>query len=203
VLVFNFAIAAVAALLFGLVPAIQATRRTTADTLKVEAGSMSTGGGQVRLRKGLVVAQISLSLMLLIGAGLFARSLYNLRTMHPGFNAENLMTFSIEPSLSGHQGERAVNFFERTLQAMQSIPGVRTVSATDVPLMTPNRAMYTLVIEGYTPKERENTNADVNMVAPAFFSTVGVPIISGREFTASDRSSRRPVGLHDQRDLSE
>ena len=77
------------------------------------------------------------------------------------------MTFSIEPSLSGYQGERAVNFFERTLQAMQSIPGVRSVSATDVPLMTSNRAMYTLVIEGYTPKERENTNADVNMVAPA------------------------------------
>jgi predicted permease len=187
VLVFNFAIAAGAALLFGLVPAIQATRKATADTLKVEAGSMSSGSGQVRLRKGLVVAQISLSLMLLIGAGLFARSLYNLRMMHPGFNAENLMTFSIEPSLSGYQGERAVNFFERTLQAMQSIPGVRTVSATDVPLMTPNRAMYTLIIEGYTRKERENTNADVNMVAPAFFSTVGVPIISGREFTPSDR----------------
>lgn len=188
VLAFNFAISGLAALLFGLVPAVQAARHALSDTLKSEAGNLSSGRSQVRLRKGLVVAQISLSLLLLIGAGLFARSLFNLRGMHPGFAVENLMTFSIEPSLSGYQRERAINFFERTLQAMQSAPGVRLVSASDVPLMTENRNMYTLKVAGYTPKEDENMNSDVNMVGPAFFSTVGVPLIAGREFTPADRS---------------
>ena len=187
VLAFNFAAAAVAAVLFGLVPAIQATRRATANTLKAEAGNLSSGGGHVRLRKSLVVAQIALSLMLLIGAGLFARSLYNLKSMHPGFAADNLMTFSIDPSLSGYKGERAVNFFERTLQSMQSIPGVTQASASDVALMTQDRAMYTVNVEGYTPKERENMNVDITMIAPNFFSTAGIPLISGRELTSGDR----------------
>jgi predicted permease len=193
VLVFNFAISAVAALVFGLAPAIQAARQAIADTLKAEANNVSSGTSQVRLRKGLVVAQISLSLLLLIGAGLFARSLFNLRGMHPGFAVENLMTFSIEPSLSGYERERAVNFFERTLQSLQTVPGVRLVSATDVPLMTDNRAMYTLKVEGYNSKDREDMNSDVNMIAPDFFATIGVPVIAGREFTAADRSSAPKV----------
>jgi predicted permease len=187
VLVFNFAISGLAALLFGLVPAIQTARHAMADTLKAEAGSLSSGGGQVRLRKGLVVAQISLSLMLLIGAGLFARSLYNLRSLHPGFTTENLLNFSIQPALSGYRNGKALDFFERTIHQLQSIPGVRLVSASDVPLMTPDRNMYTVKVEGYTPKERENMNFDINMVAPSFFSTIGVPILAGREFTAADR----------------
>lgn len=193
VLIFNFAISAVAALLFGLIPAIQAARQTLADTLKSEAGNLSSASGQVRLRKGLVVAQIALSLLLLIGAGLFARSLYNLRSLNPGFVAQNLMTFSIEPSLSGYERERAVNFFERALQSLQAIPGVRLTSASDVPIMTPNRAGYTLIVEGYTAKEREDMNADVNHIAPAFFSTIGVPIIAGREFTRADQRGSAPV----------
>ncbi|HYP09570.1 MAG TPA: ABC transporter permease [Bryobacteraceae bacterium] len=188
VLAFNFAISALAAVIFGLVPAIQAARHAISDTLKTEAGNLSSSVGQVRLRKGLVVAQISLSLLLLIGAGLFARSLFNLRGMHPGFAVENLMTFSIEPSLSGYQRERAIDFFERTLQAMQNTPGTRLVSAADVPLMTENRNMYSIKIGGYTPKNNEDMTVDVNMIGPSFFSTVGVPIVAGREFTYADRA---------------
>lgn len=193
VLAFNFSISALAALLFGLVPAIQATRNTIAGTLKSEAGNLSGSTGQVRLRKGLVAAQIALSLLLLIGAGLFARSLYNLRSMDPGFSSENLMTFSIEPSLSGYQKERAVNFFERSLQSLKTIPGAVSVSATDVPLMTSNRNMYSLVVEGYTSQEVGRMTSDVNMIAPAFFSTVGVPLVAGREFTPGDRGGSPPV----------
>jgi predicted permease len=187
VLAFNFGISALAAVLFGLVPAIQTARHAMADTLKAEAGSLSSGGGQVRLRKSLVVAQISLSLMLLIGAGLFARSLYNLRSLHPGFTTENLLTFSIQPPLSGYRKEKALDFFERTIQRIQATPGVRLVSASDTALMTQDRTIYTVKVEGYTPKDRENMNFDIDMVAPGFFSTVGVPILAGREFTSADR----------------
>lgn len=198
VLAFNFAISAVAAILFGLVPAIQAARRAVADTLKSEAANLSSGSGQVRLRKGLVVAQIALSLLLLVGAGLFARSLYNLRTLDPGFRAENLMTFSIQPTLNGYQRERAVDFFANTLEALSSIPGTRSVSASDVALMTLDRAMYTLKVEGYTTKDREDMTTDVNMIGPAFFTAIGVPLISGREFTRADKKGSPLVCIVNQ-----
>ena len=193
VLVFNFAISGLAALLFGLVPAIQAARYSVADTLKQEAGNLSSGRGHVRLRKGLVVAQVSLSLLLLIGAGLFAKSLYNLRSMHPGFAVENLISFGIDPSLSGYQRERGVQFFERALQSVKSIPGVRQASAADVALMTSDRSVYTLVIEGVTPEQGKNMNSDLNMIGPDFFSAVGVALVAGRDFTPGDRLGSPPV----------
>jgi predicted permease len=193
VLAFNFATSILAAFLFGLVPAIQAARHAIADTLKAEANNISGGSAQVRFRKGLVVAQISLSLLLLIGAGLFARSLYNLRDMHPGFAVENLMTFSIDPSLNGYKGERGVNFFERSLQSLKAVPGVRLVSAADIALMTGDRSIYTLIVEGYTSKDREDMNSDLTHIAPSYFETLGVPLVAGREFTAADRLGSTPV----------
>jgi predicted permease len=187
VLIFNFVISGIAALVFGLIPAIQAANHAIAATLKAEAGSLSAGSGQVRLRKTLVVAQISLSLLLLIGAGLFARSLYNLRSLHPGFAADNLLTFSVEPSLSGYHRERAVDFIGRTMEQLELIPGISLASATDVAMMTGDRNMYTVVVEGYTPKEGEDMNPDVNHIGPEFLSTTGIPLLAGREFTARDR----------------
>ena len=124
-----------------------------ADTLKAEAGSLSSGGGQVRLRKGLVVAQISLSLMLLIGAGLFARSLFNLRNLHPGFTTENLLTFAIQPPLSGYRETKSSRLFrEDHPVAFNPSPEYVLVSASDTPLMTQDRNIYTVRVEGYTGK---------------------------------------------------
>ena len=137
--------------------------------------------------------------MLLIGAGLFARSLYNLRSLHPGFATGNLLTFSIQPSLSGYRKEKALDFLERTIQTVQAIPGVQLVSASDTALMTQDRNMYTVKVEGYTPKERENMNFDIDMVAPGFFSAIGVPVLAGREFT-SGRPDGSPTRVRDQRD---
>ena len=187
VLIFNFAISIVAALLFGLIPAIQAARHAVAETLKAEAGNLSSATGQVRLRKGLVAAQIALSLLLLVGAGLFARSLYNLRSLSPGFATENLMTFGVDPTLNGYEKERALQFFERTFDSLKTIPGVTNVSATDIPLMTQNRAMYTIKIEGRQDNEKERVNIDIAHVGPSFFTTTGVSVLNGRDFSPSDR----------------
>ena len=93
-------------LLFGLAPALQLTRPAVAHTLKDEAAAV-IGGGGARLRRGLVVAQVALSLLLLVGAGLFARSLHNLRQLEPGFDAERLLVFSVDPPLAGYEPRRA------------------------------------------------------------------------------------------------
>ena len=110
---FAIAAALVTAILFGLAPALSSTRPALTSTLKDEAGSVVGGTGHARFRKGLVVAQVGLSVLLLAGAGLFARSLYNLKTLNPGFEADQLLGFSIDPSLNGYSRERSIQLFQQ------------------------------------------------------------------------------------------
>src|SRR5262249_19000131 len=109
---FALAVAALTALLFGLAPALQSTRPPLTSTLKDESGSVAGGAGHARFRKGLVVAQVGLSVLLLAGAGLFARSLYNLQSIDPGFDAEQLLSFSLDPSLNGYPPARSASLFD-------------------------------------------------------------------------------------------
>src|SRR5437867_6290342 len=102
ILLFNLAVTVLTGVIFGLVPALQTTKPNIAGTLKDQAGAVVGGGGHHRLRKGLVVAQVTLSLLLLVGAGLFVRSLANLRDLGPGFPADRLVAFQVDPSLSGY-----------------------------------------------------------------------------------------------------
>ena len=113
VIAFAIAAALVTAMLFGLAPALSSTRPALTSTLKDEAGSVVGGTGHARFRKGLVVAQVGLSVLLLAGAGLFARSLYNLKTLNPGFQADQLLGFSIDPSLNGYSRERSIQLFQQ------------------------------------------------------------------------------------------
>jgi predicted permease len=195
VLAYNFGLSILAALLFGLVPAFQATRPALATVLKDEVGNLSSASGQVRFRKGLVVAQIALSLLLLIGAGLFTRSLYNLRELDPGFATENLMTFTIDPSLVGYQKERARSLFERVQHALASLPGVKAASMATTAALTGSRNMSTVRIDGYHAKEGEDMNPDVNAVGPGYFTTMRIPLLLGREFTAADRFGAPKVAI--------
>ena len=117
ILSFNFAVAIAAGLLFGMAPALGTTRPNIATTLKDQVGNITGGSSQVRFRKALVVAQMALSLLLLVGAGLFAHSLYNLKSVDTGFRAENLMTFSIDPSLNGYGQSRIQELYARLQRA--------------------------------------------------------------------------------------
>src|SRR6185503_16689561 len=126
---FALAGAVLTALLFGLAPALQSTRPALVSTLKDESGSVAGGGGSARFRKGLVVAQVGLSVLLLAGAGLFARSLYNLKTLNPGFQADELLGFSIDPSLNGYSRERSVQLFQQLEQELARLPDVRAAAA--------------------------------------------------------------------------
>jgi predicted permease len=195
VLAFNFAISIAAGLVFGLVPALQTTRPSLATTLKDQAGNVSGAVGQVRFRKVLVVAQIALSMLLLVGAGLFAHSLYNLKSLDPGFHAENLMAFSIDPSLNGYSQKRIQELYQRLQLEIAALPGVRAVSEAEVAALTGDSTIDSVVVEGYKNKEGEDMNPNANWVGPGYFSTMGIPLIAGREFTEKDVLGAPKVGI--------
>jgi predicted permease len=195
VIAFALAVAALTALLFGLVPALQSTRPVLTSTLKDEAGSVVGGTGHARFRKGLVVAQVGLSVLLLAGAGLFARSLYNLKTLNPGFQADQLLGFSIDPSLSGYSRERSIAVFQQLQEQLATIPDVQSATASVIPLLTDSNWMSTVRVEGYTAKESDNMNPNVDAVGPGYFSTLGQALINGREFTVKDATGAPKVAI--------
>jgi predicted permease len=186
VVLFTLALSMLTGVVFGLAPAVRASRADIASALKSEATAVVGGSGQLRLRKGLVVAQVALSLLLLIGAGLFTRSLMNLRGLDPGFDADRLFAFEVEPSRSGQDFPRRVETLRRIQQELQALPGVVSASAAEVTLMAGSAFGHTLHVEGYEAKEGENMNSYFNAVAPGFFSTLGIPLVAGRDVADSD-----------------
>src|SRR5262245_13487072 len=192
---FAIAVACFTALLFGLAPALQSTRPALTSTLKDEAGSVVGGTGHARFRKALVVAQVGLSVLLLAGAALFARSLFNLKSLDPGFRSDQLLGFSIDPSLSGYSRERALAIFQQLEEQLGALPGVRSATASVIALMTDSNWSSTVKVEGYQPKEGEDMNPDVNGVGPGFFATMGQPLLAGREFTVKDIAGAPKVAI--------
>jgi len=194
VALFTFLVSLATGLVFGAVPSLQATRPAVAPTLKNEAGTIASRSSG-RFRRGLVVAQVALSLLLLIGAGLFVRSLANLGAIDPGFQPDRVLTFSVDPSLNGYDLARRMDVVTRIREEIAGEPGVRSVSLAEVGLMTGSTSSSTVKVEGYEAKEDENMNPDNNGVAPEFFSTLGIPLVSGRDFTDDDNLEAPRVGV--------
>jgi predicted permease len=192
---FALALSVVTGLVFGLAPALRATRPQLASTLKNEAGSVLGGAAPFRFRKGLVVAQVALSLLLLIGAGLFSRSLMNLRSLNPGFEPQRLLAFSVDPALNGYGLDRRLAVLKQIQDEIAAEPGVRSVSMAEVALMTNSDESSTVAVEGYEAKEGENMNPNFNGVGTQFFSTLGIPLLAGRDFTESDRMGAPKVAI--------
>jgi len=189
ILSFTFAVTVVTGIIFGLVPALRTTKPNVAGTLKDQAGAV-VGGGHNGLRKGLVIAQVTLSLLLLVGAGLFVRSLANLRNLGPGFPAEKLVGFNIDPSLNGYTPQRMKVFYPQLSQALDSIPGVQSVGLASVRILEDNEWDSSMSVEGFTPaKPDEHAQPFMNSISPNYFATLGVPIIAGRDFTPNDNRS--------------
>src|SRR4051812_20950277 len=192
---FAIAAAVLTAMLFGLAPALSSTRPSLTTTLKDEAGSVVGGTGHARFRKGLVVAQVGLSVLLLAGAALFARSLYNLKTLNPGFNAEQLLGFSVDPALNGYTRERSIALFEQMQEQLAQLPDVRSAATSVIALMTDSEWSSTVKVEGYKPKEGEDMNPSVNAVSPGYFATIAQPLLAGREFTVKDGTGAPKVAI--------
>ena len=148
---FTFLVSVLTGVVFGLAPALQSMKADVAGTLKDQAGSV-TSTGAMRFRKGLVIAQVTLSLLLLIGCGLFIRSLRNLKTLDPGFQTSKLVAFALSPSLGGYTPERARGFYKDLQRALASLPGVQSAGLGRVRILDRDRSDSTITVEGYRPK---------------------------------------------------
>jgi predicted permease len=186
ILVFTLAVTVATGVIFGLAPALQSTKPDVGKTLKDEAGAV-VRGGHGPLRNALVVTQVALSLLLLIGAGLFLRSLKNLSSLGPGFNPERLVGFEIDPSRSGYSVERLKTFYQQLTQDLSTIPGVQSVSVASMRIMENNEWDSGMTAEGYSPtKPGDHPQAYMNEIGPGYFAALGVPIVAGRDFRLSD-----------------
>lgn len=194
VLAFNLALSLGTVLLFGLLPALQATRADVAPTLKDQAGAVA-GGGQTSWRKVLVCAQVSLSLLLLIGAGLFVGTLKNLRGVSPGFEVTNLLSFSVNPTLSGYKAARAKLFYQQLNAKLASLPGARSSALAVVKLLSFDEWDSSIAVEGYNAKPGEDMSPWLNYVSPGFFDTLRIPLYAGRDFTDRDQLGRPKVAI--------
>jgi len=186
ILAFTIAISVLTGIAFGLAPALQSTKPELASTLKDQVAGILGGGSQGRFRKSLVVAQVTLSLLLLVGAGLFIRSLRNLRDLGPGFPTQNLVAFTVDPSLIGYDSPKAKVFYRRLADELAAIPGVRNVGLADMRILTGNESDSGITIESQGSKPRERAHPYMNAVSPDYFATLGVPILAGRDFTFQD-----------------
>jgi predicted permease len=195
VLLFALALSVITGILFGIFPSLQATKAELASTLKDQASGVVGGGlAHLRLRKSLVVTQVALSLMLLIGAGLFARSLYNVKNIDAGFHTDHLISFAVQPSLNGYDQERMRSLFERLQENIARLPGIRTSSMAETALLAGDNEDTSIEIEGYHAKEDEDMNVNENKIGPGFFATLGIPLLAGRDFTKAD-GAKAPLAV--------
>ena len=184
VLSFTLGVMLLTAVLFGLIPALQSSKSDIAPTLKNQAGSVVAGN--VPLRKGLVILQVTLSLLLLIGAGLFMRTLANLRNLSPGFKAERLLGFEVDPTQSGYSAERTKILYKRLTEELQAMPGVSSVGMASLRILNDDDWESSMTVEGYTAKPGDHPMPYMNSVSPGYFATMGIPILMGRDFTVND-----------------
>jgi len=173
-------------LLFGLFPALHSTRPDLMSSLKGQAGQRSGARSAARFRAALATAQIALSLALLFGAGLFLRSLFNVSRVDLGLKVENVITFGISPALNGYTPQRSLQLFERLEDELAVLPGVTSVTDSLVPLLGGSNWGHDVSVEGLKAGPDTDMNSRYNEVGPAYFRTLGIPLISGREFTRSD-----------------
>jgi predicted permease len=184
---FTFGLSLVTGIAFGLAPALDSTRPDIATTLKDQAGSVVGSGVRVGIRKALVTVQVSLSLLLLIGAGLFLRSLGNLRLLDPGFRTGNLIQFLVNPRSLGYDPARTRGFFLRMEERLRSLGGVESAGLASVGVLTGNEWDNWVTIEGRPRKPGEEPlDPHFNAVSPGYFHAMGMHILAGRDFTLKD-----------------
>lgn len=187
ILLFTLALTVTTGIVFGLAPALRASRPDLFPTLKDAVGSIAGGGGSLFLRKSLVASQIALCFLLLFGAGLFVRSLNNLQTTESGFDdIDNLVTFQISPELSGYETERVTSFYNQLLERLNATPGISSAAFASVPLLHGWEWDSSTQVEGHEAEDGEDMQAYMNSLSPGYFETMGIPLLAGRDFDRAD-----------------
>ncbi|MDQ3212589.1 MAG: ABC transporter permease [Acidobacteriota bacterium] len=199
ILGFTLGLTFLTGIVFGLVPALRASRPDPWSTLKDTVGSIAGGSGSVLLRKGLVTAQVALSFLLLFGAGLFVKSLQNLQTTDTGVALDNLVTFQLSPALNGYDNEKAVLFYRELLERLRTAPGVASAALAAVPILAGDEWDSSMSVEGHTPRDGEDMQAYMNALSPRYFQTMKIPMIEGRDFTALDAKETSTVAIVNRR----
>ncbi len=199
VLAFTFCLTFVTGIVFGLLPALRASRPDPWTTLKDTVGSIAGTGGSLFLRKGLVTAQVALSFLLLFGAGLFVRSLQNLKTTDTGVAFDNLVTFQIAPALSGYNDQRAVQLKQELLERLRSAPGVKSAATAVVPILAGNEWDSGMAVEDHHAADGEDMQAFMNALSPGYFETMRIPFLEGRDFRRSDVVEQATVAIVNHR----
>src|SRR5262245_15087012 len=196
VLGFTAAVSMLTGILFGLAPALRATKVELVDSLK--DNTVAHAGSRSALSKSLVVLQVALSLVLLVGAGLFLRTLRKLQNVDVGFNTENILLFRADPRVSGHMGEQIANTYQQMLERIRAMPGVRQASfSQDAPLSGGSRSStFTVLGRGSGSSQRDEVRE--LWVEAKFFETVETPLLRGRNLTEQDNARAPKVALVNQ-----
>jgi predicted permease len=178
---------------FGLLPALRATRVDLAGAMK--ASGRSVIGSRTTLSQGLVVLQVAMSLMLIVGAGLFLRTLENLRHVDVGFDSRNLLMFNVNPGLNRVDADRSAQLFARVLERLSALPGVTASALTRVTLLSGSTSTSSLWTQGQTSTTPAEGQMFMMDVSPTFFATMGIPVLRGRAFSDRDDKAAPKVAI--------
>jgi predicted permease len=199
ILTFTLSLTVLTGIVFGLLPALRASRTDPWTTMKDTMGSITGTRGSLFLRKGLVTAQVALSFLLLFGAGLFVRSLQNLKTTDTGVRLENLLTFQLSPALSGYDDNRGQLFYQQLLDRLRSAPGVKSAALASVAILAGDEWDSSMSVEGYRFKDGEDMQAFMNAFSPGYFETMNIALLEGRDFRISDAKRESTVAIVNRR----
>lgn len=186
----------VSTLLFGLFPAMQTSRIDLASALKAESGGVVGGRGRAVVRSGLVLVQVALSFILLVGAGLLLQSVRRVQDTSPGFSTHGVVVSTIDFVAAGYDPARTRNFQDELVDRLQALGGVESVAfARMTPFSYRTYSTAPIAVDGYLPAPDEQPTADYNEVGPAYLATMGIPLVSGREFTRADNQTAPLVAV--------
>src|SRR5437879_4069873 len=196
VLALSAAVSVVATLLLGLVPAMQTSKIDLTDALKAESSGVVGARGRAWVRSGLVVMQVSLSFVLLVGAGLLLQSLQKIRNTSPGFSTRDVLDTAVSLVSAGYDGPRAQSFQDEFLLRVKALPGVESAAfARMTPLSYGSYSSTPIAVDGYQLLPEEQPTVEYNEVGPGYFATIGIPLLSGREFTRADDEKTALVAI--------
>ena len=196
VLAFTALMAVLTGVVCGLFPAWRSTRKDLTPALKDQSTNSSGSSSQVRLRKTLVVAQVTMTAVLLVGAGLLTRTLWNLAKLDLGMKPENLLAFSLAPDLNGYKPEKVAQFATQLNESLSALPGVQNVSLAHVSAFAGDTESGNITVEtGPQDSLPEDQSVSKNSIGPGYFATMGIPLMAGRDFARTDSASSQKVAI--------
>ncbi|MBL8213015.1 MAG: ABC transporter permease [Bryobacterales bacterium] len=198
VLLYSFCASILTGLAFGIFPALQATRTDVSPSLKDQGEIIAVSGAAKYFRSAMVVGQIAMSLVLLITSGLLTLSLWRITNIDVGIRTDRLLTFSLNPALSGYTPQRTLQFFEQLENRLSAIPGVQMVGGSTVSFLAGDNWGTNVSVEGYRAGPDTDTHSSLAEIGPTTLATLGIPLLNGREFTPQDAIGAPKVAIVNQ-----